>query len=461
MIDWLADELDRRYDLPARAAQECLASARLLVLLDGLDEVAPGRRAECVEAINALRKQRVAMPLVVCSRSADYDALSVRLRLGGAVVIQPLVGEQIDGYLQSLGPALTEVRAAVSGDAQLRRVIATPLMLSIAIFVCRGQPQLAAPAATLDERRAQLFDAYTRAMFERRSNCSRYSPAQTLQWLGWLAGAMLRHHQSVLYLEWMQPNWLARAAQRWTVGPGSVVFCGALVGVVVGFGGSLTGQVAMSMPISLAMGLLGGLVFGLLGYGDQLRPITRLRWSWTVLREQLVRKLAVALGVGAFLGAGVALVFHAPVGAAIGAATTLAFCYFGGLDFELIRSDASRRSVPNEGVRRSARYALVGSAGGALAGGLVGGLAGGVSGAWFGASLFGLIVAMMVGLHPCLQHLILRLFLWRNGSAPLNYVRFLDHAVERIFLHRVGGGYAFVHRELLEHFAQRHRPRRD
>jgi hypothetical protein len=32
-------------------------------------------------------------------------------------------------------------------------------------------------------------------------------------------------------------------------------------------------------------------------------------------------------------------------------------------------------------------------------------------------------------------------------------VRFLDHAAERILLRKVGGGYIFVHRMLLEYFA--------
>ncbi|MEA1869960.1 MAG: hypothetical protein U9N09_07450 [Euryarchaeota archaeon] len=53
----------------------------------------------------------------------------------------------------------------------------------------------------------------------------------------------------------------------------------------------------------------------------------------------------------------------------------------------------------------------------------------------------------------CIQHLVLRIMLWRNGFAPLNYARFLDCAAGRIFLRKVGGGYIFVHRLLLEYFA--------
>jgi hypothetical protein len=33
-------------------------------------------------------------------------------------------------------------------------------------------------------------------------------------------------------------------------------------------------------------------------------------------------------------------------------------------------------------------------------------------------------------------------------------IPFLNHCVDLIFLHRVGGGYIFVHRLLMEHFAE-------
>ncbi len=52
-----------------------------------------------------------------------------------------------------------------------------------------------------------------------------------------------------------------------------------------------------------------------------------------------------------------------------------------------------------------------------------------------------------------IRHSVLRLALWLRGSAPLNYVQFLNYAVERLFLGKVGGGYIFLHRMLLEYFA--------
>ena len=40
-----------------------------------------------------------------------------------------------------------------------------------------------------------------------------------------------------------------------------------------------------------------------------------------------------------------------------------------------------------------------------------------------------------------------------NGFLPLRLVPFLDYCAERIFLRKVGGGYIFIHRLLMEHFA--------
>jgi hypothetical protein len=41
----------------------------------------------------------------------------------------------------------------------------------------------------------------------------------------------------------------------------------------------------------------------------------------------------------------------------------------------------------------------------------------------------------------------------RLAYKPWRYARFLDYCVERIFLRKVGGGYIFVHRMLMEYFA--------
>ena len=58
------------------------------------------------------------------------------------------------------------------------------------------------------------------------------------------------------------------------------------------------------------------------------------------------------------------------------------------------------------------------------------------------------------GGYPVLQHLILRLLLQRNDLIPVNLAKFLDFTSSLILTRKVGGGYIFVHRYLLEYFAE-------
>lgn len=56
------------------------------------------------------------------------------------------------------------------------------------------------------------------------------------------------------------------------------------------------------------------------------------------------------------------------------------------------------------------------------------------------------------GLAWC-QHWALRFVLWRNGDLPFHLIPWLSEMTERGLLRRVGGGYIFIHRSLLEYFA--------
>jgi hypothetical protein len=90
LADWLVKALQELYDVPHKIGQPWVDQDQILPLLDGLDEVASEHRDACVEAINTFRQDHGLLPLVVCSRAADYEGLSQRLRLQGAIVVQPL-----------------------------------------------------------------------------------------------------------------------------------------------------------------------------------------------------------------------------------------------------------------------------------------------------------------------------------------------------------------------------------
>jgi len=69
-----------------------------------------------------------------------------------------------------------------------------------------------------------------------------------------------------------------------------------------------------------------------------------------------------------------------------------------------------------------------------------------------GQTLHGYEIRNQIG-GVVIWHLALRRALHRDGLIPWNYARFLDYAASLIFLRKVGGGYIFVHRYLLEYFA--------
>jgi hypothetical protein len=74
------------------------------------------------------------------------------------------------------------------------------------------------------------------------------------------------------------------------------------------------------------------------------------------------------------------------------------------------------------------------------------------SGMALGLSL-ALITALSLGGSAVLKHYTLRLLIWLTGHTPFNFIKFLDHCAKLILVKKVGGGYIFIHRMLLEYFA--------
>jgi hypothetical protein len=149
-VDWLVDALNEQYNVPRKTGLAWIDSDQILPLLDGLDEVAPERRAECVEAINTFRHDHGLLPLAICSRIADYEVLGTQLQRQSAIVVQLLRPEQVDAYLIHVGQPLSALRQAVQDDPTLWGLLDTPLML----------PGVLQTSGTLGEWRRHLLTTY-------------------------------------------------------------------------------------------------------------------------------------------------------------------------------------------------------------------------------------------------------------------------------------------------------------
>jgi hypothetical protein len=437
----------------------------------------------------------------------DYEALNTRLRLQGAILLQPLTAAQIDHYLASLGDELATARALLRNDSALQEMAETPLMLSIMALAYRGLPADGAlEKGTPEERRKHLFDTYVERMMHRRGADSTYTSQQTRAWLAWLAQRMAQKAQTVFFIEGMQPDWLTDPAQLRLYTIGVRVLVGAILGVTFGLAGGLAvafplgiaggavagigrgvgaalAFIAFGASIGLVGGLIGGLIVGIAASVrgrvsptlDRIEVIETLTWSWSKAGIGLV--IGLAGGLASALIGSLAGGLNSGAGGQTAVITSIALAIGlgGGLLVGLTGREVGMRTSPNQGIRRSAQNALRVGLASALSGGVVIGLAFGASTAatvanpdlrlftaiaW-GLSLgvaFGLVFGLAGGTFfgglAVIQHGVLRYLLRRGGHTPPGYARFLDYATERIFLRKVGGGYIFVHRLLLEYFAE-------
>ncbi|NIR60177.1 MAG: NACHT domain-containing protein, partial [Gammaproteobacteria bacterium] len=72
-------------------------------------------------------------------RLGEYTALPARLRLHGAIRLNALTREQVDGYLATQGGDLAGLRAALAEDESLAALARSPLMLSVMSVAYRGR----------------------------------------------------------------------------------------------------------------------------------------------------------------------------------------------------------------------------------------------------------------------------------------------------------------------------------
>lgn len=457
IADWLVQELKSKYQVSPEIGSSWIHNQQLLLMLDGLDEVSATHRSACVEAINQFIQDFGQTEIVACCRIKDYEALSHRLRFQGAIYLQPLNLTQIQDYLAGAGDSLNALSSALATDPQLQELAQSPLMLNIMAIAYRGLSLEDLPELNLEARRQHLFDTYIQRMFQRKGISREYPPPKAMRWLIWLAQRMCQESQTVFLIERMQPTWLKNRGQKimYAIGILFIYFlgCGWVLQYFLPWD-----KVAICL-------LLGAGISAFIFDINRIQPVETLKWSWK--RARLYLPLGIFGGV-TFASAGKLVSelltdpLHWQIFSAAGVEVQkeiltrgLAFGIGFGVVFGLIRGwtgpGIEKIAIPNQGIWQSARNSLLFASIAAVVMGLAA-----IAVDWnplfwgsFGV-LFGLGAG---GGEACIKHSILRLILYYNGNIPGNYAKFLDWATERIFLQKVGGGYIFIHRLLLEHFA--------
>jgi hypothetical protein len=281
LADWLVEELNNKYDISRKLGNAWIENDKLLLLLDGLDEVKQEYRLACIKAINAYRAEHGFVPVVVCSRQAEYLELAVRARLHSAVVVLPLTTQQIDDYLSNAGEQLASLRTAIHNDPVLQELVTTPLMLNILMLTYQGKLiEEEILKGDLETQRQQLFAAYVQRMFRRRRVDTRYSFQQTEHWLAWLAKQMATHNQTELYIEQMQPDWLPDSRTHRMYRVIACLLFGLFIGQAIFSLISLISNYSFGMVVAV----LTVIFFGSVGFLKEqafsvIHPVEVLEWS--------------------------------------------------------------------------------------------------------------------------------------------------------------------------------------
>ena len=287
LAEWISSELSNKYRVPLKIARSWLKKV-LVPLLDGLDEIETALQPDCVAAINDFIDGSEPSGLVVCCRLNEYRWLPRRLKLNGAICLEPLSSEEVSKYLDEGGSKLAALRAAVDTDPVLQELAQTPLMLSIMSLACQGADgnELARQKGNSEERRKQIFRLYVEQMFQRKGTASLAFPKEKMiGWLSWLAGKMREHSQSVFLVEGLQPSWLGTRAKKLAYGTVVALSLGLLFGLLfglVGLSNMLSGGLTVLLGVGLGCwsasplkrgiisGSIGGLIIGLIvGLSDQ------------------------------------------------------------------------------------------------------------------------------------------------------------------------------------------------
>lgn len=465
---WLVQELYETFQISKSLGERWIQAEELILCLDGLDEVEATHRNECVQALNQFIQDHGLTEMVVCSRIRDYEALSERLSLRSAICVQALTGEKIDQYLAQAGEQLSALKTVLSQNAEIKEFASSPLILSVISLVYQGCdladiPQSGDDGIDANRFRQQLFEAYVARMLRRHSNVAQpYSTEQIKHWLHWMATRMVHSSQSIFLIERSQPSWLPAGKRKYAY-PLLIVLMS--VGLGIAFFGMIH-TLLYSFLKGLINGAIVGMMAGLLAslitvYSDEIETVETLRWSWRQAKSACRRGLMYGVLFGLIFGLYNGVVVWLDMGLAVGLSIGLMVCLtlvvismaISGLTGGL-RGPTIQRSVrPNQGIFRSAKNGLiVWGVSSLIVGGFYSfshlniGIANGLA--------YGMIGGLICGGWASWQHFNLRLLFYHLGYAPWDYARFLDYATERLFLQKVGGGYIFVHRMLLEHFAQ-------
>ena len=470
--DWIADRLAadnrslaRRVGAPngtrRSLAQELVAGGRVMPILDGLDEMAAGRRGAALAGIAAAVS--AGRQFVLTSRTTEYE---VAVRADGSLArtpvieIQPLRPADVVRYLvdgtDEPGPRWDRVTAHLTGatDRPLAQALSTPLMAWLARVVYHhrgtdpGQLLTASWATSRQEIEEHLLDQLIPAVYGAAiGGYPAYTPVEinrARRWLANLAGHLQsRGTHSLAW--WELVLVLPRALLAVSFGLAGVLVGGLAFGLI----GYRVGALPLGIACGTVLGLTVGVTLGLTGPGvPKQLALSGLRGARVPFA--VVGGCWLALQVGFTLDDSVLGVVGLPVVAGI----------LGGLCLALVpglitRAHDEQKAISPAVLLIEDRKATLGFW---LAVGFVLGIPLGSPVGVVAVFVAAFVVVPVLGLtfgigSAWTRFWMARALLAARGQLPLRLMAFLREAHDRGVLRQAGGVYQFRHNRLQEHLA--------
>jgi hypothetical protein len=472
--DWLAVRLGQAYpQLAGRAgvvkAALLLATGKIAVILDGLDEIPEELRPVALRALS----QQAAFRLVILTRIDEMGAAAAKGLLDGAaaVELQDIDATTAADYLTRIQlhpppPGWSELtdRLRLTPEAPVSKALSTPLTLTLVRDTYREGDSVRdlldfrrpdGSPASRDDIIDHLLDRVLPAAYTPRPGQSLIYDLQTAQNALRSIAAQMNGDATYDLRWWQIPRWAPSGPRVLTTG----FVAGLAIGLATEFAPG--GAPGSSIPAALIVGLSSAAAAGLLTMQRERIPrqIKLARWTEIVHSEGLAARLAAGLGAGLAAGLFAWLV----LGLVAGLGVALAVALLGGLIAASGGSSVGRTSffTPMGTWRNDKRYWRVFGLAVGLAAGVTFGMGGGhnagvvtgVVSAVIGAVTVGLVVGLLASATWSTALTFIQLApIWHT---PVRIMRLLEDAHQRNVLRTVGPVYQFRHARLQDRLAER------
>ena len=207
--EWLLLELTALYRVKKRTARRWIEYEDLCLLLDGLDEVSDLVIDECVRVINQFRQSHPAIDMVICSRLNDYNNLTNRLDLHGAIYLESLSTKQTSDYFSKHAINILELSQS---DKVMQQLLVSPFIVGLSLNAYRNhslnQMRLPEEHNNQPTRLHHIFDNYLVNMFRNVKYDSSYSSRNFRNYVERIANHLRVVGDVMIFVEQLQPWFL-------------------------------------------------------------------------------------------------------------------------------------------------------------------------------------------------------------------------------------------------------------